>query len=108
MTLSNRQVQAARKALDTWGPSPLLPVAAALREAHIAGIGLAAQLLQGKSELALAMKIRRLQQEIGSRRLAGAKVAADSGARISRGLSARRHGHTFDPIVGSSSPTGRE
>ena len=59
----NRWLQAARKALDAWAPSPEIVVAEAIRDAHAGGLRTAAKLLQDRGELALAIEVRKLIEE---------------------------------------------
>ncbi|MDQ2869972.1 MAG: hypothetical protein M3S32_04455 [Acidobacteriota bacterium] len=42
--------RAARKALDTWGPSPEFTIAAAIRDAHADGLRRASQLAADRGE----------------------------------------------------------
>lgn len=53
-----------RKALDTWGPSPVLPVAAAIRDAHAGGLRVAVKLLRERGEPVLAMEIQKLAEDV--------------------------------------------
>jgi hypothetical protein len=55
--------RAARKALDTWGPSPEFTIAAAIRDTHADGLRRAAQLVEERGERLLARELRKLQQE---------------------------------------------
>ena len=59
----NPWLQAARKALDTWAPSPEIVVAEAIRDAHVGGLRAAAKLLQDRGELNLAIEVRKLIEE---------------------------------------------
>ena len=59
-----RWEQAARKALDTWGPSSEASVAVAIEQGYRDGLKRAAAFVEEKGQREIAMMVRRLAEEI--------------------------------------------